>query len=193
MTRQLRIYVPNASVHVIHRGNNRTAVFLDDTDRHVFLRFLRRASDRHSLSIHGFVLMDTHYHLVATPTDERSLPRAMQELGVRYVRYFNRKYERIGTLWNSRYRGLLIADERYWFTCLQYVEHNPVKAGMVAAPEAYAWSSYRRHAFGEGFPWLTEHHLYIRLGPTPAARQDAYRALCRTPVAEEDIIDQRLA
>jgi putative transposase len=192
MPRKRRIYRPDVSVHVIHRGNNRGLIFRDNADRHVFLRLLRDSSEHHGVGVHGFALMDNHYHVIATPAEEHSLPRAMHELGFRYVTYFNRKHDRIGTLWNSRYRGLLIEDERYWFTCLRYVEYNPVKAGIVDAPERYKWSSYHRHAFGDGLTWLAEHHLYTALGPTPGSRQEAYRALCGTPVTEADIVAQRL-
>ena len=80
------------------------------------------------LRVHGYALMDTHYHLLVTPPDPVCLPATMKELGGRYVRYFNRRYERIGTLWNGRYRDLLIHDERYWLTCLRYIEQNPVRA-----------------------------------------------------------------
>jgi putative transposase len=169
MGRKPRVYVPGVSVHVIHRGHNRGEIFGDDTDREVFLAFLRTAAGQHRLDVHGFVLMDTHYHLVATPTSKQCLPNAMKELGGRYVDYFNSKYDRIGSLWNGRYRGLLIDDERYWFTCLRYVEHNPVEAQMVPTAEAYRWSSYRFHAFGADVPWLVPHHLYLALGTTPSA------------------------
>lgn len=192
MPRKPRIYAPDVSVHVIHRGINRGPIFFDDTDREVFLTLLRAASEHHVLSVHGFSLMDTHYHLIATPSNERCLPRAMKELGGRYVYYFNRRYERIGTLWNGRYRGLLIDDERYWFTCLRYIDFNPVKAGIVRDPEAYRWSSYRSHARGDPYTWLVEHHLYRALGPCPATRQEAYRAMCAECVTEAEIVGLRL-
>ena len=85
--------------------------------------------------------------------------------------------QRIGTLWNGRYRGLLIEDERYWLTCLRYVEQNPVRAGMVEAPGDYAWSSYAAHAFGKWPTWLTPHCIYQSLGRTDSERQRAYRQI----------------
>ena len=112
-----------------------------------------------------------HYHLMVTPPDARSLPATMKELGERYVQYFNRRHDRIGTLWNGRYRGLLIHDERYWLTCLRYIEQNPVRAGMVRTPDDFAWSSYRFHALGAESDWLVPHWLYLELGSTPEERQ----------------------
>jgi putative transposase len=115
-----------------------------------------------------------------------ALPRMMKELGERYVKYFNREVDRVGTLWNGRYRGLIIDDERYWLTCLRYVEQNPVRAGMVEAPGDYQWSSYRAHAGGKWDDWLTPHPLYQSLGVTASERQRAYQAICSENVADTE-------
>jgi REP-associated tyrosine transposase len=193
MARRPRIYIPDVSIHVIQRGNNRGAIVADDTDREVFTAFLRRAATYHQLSVNGYVLMDTHYHLVVTPPDPRSLPETIKELGERYVQYFNRRHNRVGTLWNGRYRGLLITEERYWLTCLRYVEQNPVRARMVRTADAHPWSSYRTHAYGAESNWLTSHRLYLELGSTPEQRQAAYRAICGVPVTEAEMAELRLA
>jgi len=111
----------------------------------------------------------------------------MKQVGEEYVRYFNRKYDRIGTLWTGRYRGIDIGDEKYWLTCLRYVEQNAWRAGMVSSPDAYPWSSYRVHAFGESSDWLELHHVYLALGRTPEDRQRAYRAICGIPLADDEL------
>ena len=191
MSRPPRIFVPDISVHVIHRGINRTAIVFDDGDRALFLGLLRRTAERHRLLIHAFVLMDTHYHLIVTPPDQFSLPETMKDLGERYVRYFNRRYRRIGTLWNGPYRSLLIYDATYWLTCLRYIEQNPVRARMVQRPENFSWSSYRFHAFGAKYDWLTPHETYLALGTTPFDRQNAYRAICEAPVSDAELLEQR--
>ena len=149
MPRPPRIFIPDISVHVFHRGINRSAIVADEHDLEHLLEFIVRATRRHDVVVHGFALMTTHYHLVVTPSGEDALPKAMQEIGIRYTRYFNRKYSRIGTAWNDRYGAALLDEEPYFFNCLRYVELNPLKAHMVAAPEAYRWSSYRVHALGE--------------------------------------------
>jgi putative transposase len=130
--------------------------------------------------------MKTHYHLVVTPSGEGVLPRAMQEIGIRYTRYFNRKYGRIGTVWNDRYCAVLLDNERYWYNCFRYVELNPLAAHIVATPEASQWSSYRVHALGEASGWLTPHRLYVALGPTAEVRQAAYRSMCAIPLTYEE-------
>jgi REP-associated tyrosine transposase len=186
MPRSRRIFVAGISVHVIQRGNNRVPIFACRNDFEYFLELLRRFARNFCVTLHAFVLMTNHYHLIVTPTTDKALPKMMKSLNGGYVRYFNRRQERIGTLWNGRYRGLLIEDERYWLTCLRYVEQNPVRAGMVQTPVNYEWSSYRAHAFGKWPAWLTPHAVYQSLGRDDGERQRAYRELSGRPVKSDD-------
>jgi REP-associated tyrosine transposase len=190
MARRPPLYIPDLSVHVFPRGINRGAIALDDIDHEHVLRAIIRAAQRYGLEINALALMTTHYHLVVTPTCEGALARSMKAIGVSHTRYFNRKYGRIGTMWNGRYGAMLLEDERYWYNCLRYVDLNPFRARMVAAPEDWRWSSYRFHAFGEPCDWLTPHPLYMRLGPTGKARQEAYRSMCAVPLTDEEIDQQ---
>ena len=171
-----RVFVPCLSVHVFQRGHNRAPIFAADDDYEQFLRLAREATARNGVDVHGFGFMTNHYHLVATPQRESSLPRAIQALAGKYTRYYNKRYGRTGTLWGGRYQTRHIEDERYWLTCLRYVEANPVEAKIVVSPEDYRWTSYRVHALGEPSDWLVPHDLYLRLGATPVERQRAYRA-----------------
>jgi putative transposase len=166
------------SFHVIQRGHNRCDAFCDEADCDRFLDAVRRASERWHTSVHGFALMKTHYHLVVSPGDANSLPRAVKQYGSEYVRYFNRKYDRVGTLWRGRYQAIWIKDDRQLLACLRYVDRNPVAANIVDQPEKYRWSSYRAHAFGVSERWLTEHPTYMALGTTASTRRAVYRALC---------------
>ena len=191
MPRRSLIYVPDVSVHVYPRGINGGAIVRDDDDRERLLRVVIKATRCHGVEINALTLMTTHYHLIATPTWDGALAKSMQEIGIRHTRYFNRRYGRMGTIWNERYGAVLLDDERYWYTCLRYVELNPFRAHMVAAPEDSRWSSYRCHAFGEPLDWLTPHPLYIRLGATAKARQEAYRAMCAVSLTDEEIDRQR--
>jgi len=191
MARRPRVYVDGMAVHLIQRGNNRIAIFGEFADYSAFLMMLEEAATRHVVVVHAFVLMTNHYHLLATPVDQQSLSGMMQELGVRYVRHFNRRHGRIGTLFNERYRGKLVGDERYVLTCLRYIEQNPVRAGMVPTPGAYRWSTYRVHALGERSSFVRSHHVYERLGRDPAERQAAYHAICGTALTETELGEQR--
>lgn len=189
-----RIFVPGVSVHVIRRGINRCAVFRDDDDRLFFLRELRSIARETGAIFNALVMMETHYHGLATPPTKSALSMTMKAIGERYVAYFNQKYRRIGTLWTGRYRAIPIQTERYWFNCLRYIEQNPVRAAMVRSPADYRWSSYRRHAYGQSVPmfeWLTEHPLYRSLGSTPQERQAAYRGMCAVPLTDDELELQR--
>jgi len=182
-----RIVIPGLSVHLIRRGNNRCAIYGDDDDRRRFLAMLQDAATRYGTAIHAFVQMTTHYHAIVTPDSESSLPNTMKKLGEDYVEYFNGKYGRIGTLWSGTYRAIPIPTERYWLNCLRYIEQNPVRAGMVAAPGDFSWSSYATNALGEPNELLTEHHVYRALGSTPEERQAVYRAMCGVALTEEEL------
>ncbi len=180
------MFLPGLSHHVCHRGNDRTEIFQDDGDRTVFLVLLGRALRRGDVKMHGYSLMGNHYHALVTAPDEGALPLAMQRFGRGYVRYFNERYQRTGTLWEGRYHASLITDERHWLTCLKYIERNPVKARMVESPEDYPWSSYRHHAFGDANPLVTSHHLYESLGRTATPRQAEWRRTCGEALSPDD-------
>jgi putative transposase len=127
--------------------------------------------------------MDTHYHLMVTPGDDKALARTMMALGRDYGGYYNRKHDRIGTIWNGRYTAIPILDLTYWLTCLRYIEQNPVRARMVADPSDYKWSTYRIHAFGQPPGWIDLHDTYLALGADAAQRQQAYREMCGISVS----------
>lgn len=178
MARLPRLYVPGCPQHIIVRGNARRAVFLDDADRSAYLTWLAGAVRDYRLELLAYVLMENHVHLLAIPPAEGVLGRAMQSLGRRYVRYFNDRHGRAGTLWEGRYRATIVDSERYLLECMRYIDLNPVRAGAVGDPGDWRWSSYQHHVGGVVDPMLTEHQLIWSLGNTPFARQAAYRALC---------------
>ncbi len=167
-------------------------MFSDDEDCETYLSMLRALSGAENLAVHGFALMRTHDHLLVTPADDMALPRAMRRLGATCVRYFNGKHGRIGTLLNERYKGLIVADERYWLTCLRYIEQNPVRAGIVGRPEEYRWSSYRVHTGVESSDWIKPHPVFDALAKELTQRHALYEALCATPLTRAELIGQRV-
>jgi putative transposase len=112
-----------------------------------------------------------------TPQTPAGIGRVMQSVGRRYVRYFNDTYRRSGTLWEGRYRATLIDSEAYLFTCYRYIELNPVRAGLVAGPADYPWSSYGANALGRRDALVRPHARYSALGTGAERRRSAYRAL----------------
>jgi putative transposase len=179
MPRKPRFYLPDVPAHVIQRGNNRQAVFFCDDDYRAYLAWLRESAARHGCAIHAYVLMTNHVHLLVTPETRDAISRTIQHVGRHYVTYVNSQYGRSGTLWEDRHKGSIISSEAYLLACSRYIELNPVRAGMVTAPEDYRWSSYRANAGGESCPLLRYHAIYMALGDSPESRQRAYRELFR--------------
>ena len=162
-------------------------MFSRTADYEHFLQLMREATEDHTTAIHAYVLMTNHIHLMATPATETSIPGFMKQVGEQYSLYFNTTYVRTGTPWDGRYKALLLTDERYWLTCLRYIEQNPVRAGMVLRAEDYSWSSYGMHAFGKSQEGLHSHALFDALGRSPAERSEAYRHLSATPLNEDEV------
>jgi putative transposase len=163
--------------HVIQRGNNRQAIFLTDEDRRFMLALLQEAAHIHQVAVHAYVLMSNHFHLLLTPQTDEGVPKMMQSVGRRYVRYFNDRTRRSGTLWEGRYKSTLIQTDAYLLTCMAYIDLNPVRAGMVAQPADYAWSSHGVYLGLRQDRLITPHPLYWALGNTPFSREAAYAAL----------------
>jgi putative transposase len=185
MTRRRTLY-PNAVVHVVQRGHNRAAVFVDDIDCTYYLRCVRDAAIRSDSSVHAYVLMTNHVHLLVTAYQEESLPRMMAMLGTNYVRYFNARHARTGTLWEARYRAALVESDRYFFACMRYIEMNPVRAGLASEPRDYRWSSFRANGMGVTDPVIVEHSAYEGLGTTSSQRHAAYLRLFGDSRNEDD-------
>ncbi len=164
-------------LHITQRGNNRGRSFADAHDFRRFRQVLHEASVGAGCAIHAYVLMSNHVHLLVTPVSDRGPAQMMQAVGRRYVRYFNDRHARTGTLWEGRFRSSLIDSQLYFLTCSRYIERNPVRAGIVAGPGDYAWSSFGCNAHGHADPLITPHSLYMALGATPAERQASYRAM----------------
>ncbi len=179
MPRRSRIIVPGVPLHIIQRGNNRQPCFFTDEDYQHYLEWLKEYSKSTGCSIHAFVLMTNHVHLLLTPQGNESVGVLMKRLGQRYVQYINRTYMRTGTLWEGRFRSSVIEQESYLFLCQRYIELNPVRAGMVDHPGQYRWSSYRQNGQGERFEVIDPHELYLNLAEDHEERLLAYRELFR--------------
>ncbi len=113
------------------------------------------------------------------------MSRMMQGFGCLYVQYFNSKYGRTGTLWNGRFKSCLIQEEPYLLQVYKYIELNPVRAGMVADPGAYRWSSYQMNGLGEVSYLCTPHQEYLSLGKDADERQRNYREYLFQNIDEE--------
>ncbi len=174
MARLSRLTLPGHPHHVIQRGNNRQAIFASMADYQTMLDLLDENARKFSVAIHAYVLMGNHFHLLATPQTADGLPQMMQAVGRRYVRYFNDKQKRTGTLWEGRYKSTLIQTESYLLACMAYIDLNPVRANMVVQARDYPWSSHTHYVGLRTDKLLTPHALVWALGNTPFAREAAY-------------------
>lgn len=187
MARLPRFFVPGVPLHIVQRGNNRQAIFHRSVDRRLFLGLLREGSRRCNVDIHAYVLMPNHVHLLGTPADARAAPRLMQWVGCSYVRWFNDRYRRTGTLWEGRYRASVVDHERYLLACMRYIELNAVRAGLVGAARDHRWSSFRCNALGASDDLIHPHSVYLDLGKTRERRALAYLGLFDSELSATDV------
>ncbi len=182
MARLPRLTLPDYPHHIIQRGNNRQAIFSSAADYQMLLGLLDENTRKFGVALHAYVLMNNHFHLLATPGTDDGLPQMMQAVGRRYVRYFNDSRGRSGTLWEGRYRSTLIEAERYLLACMAYIDLNPVRAGLVTEVRNYPWSSHGHYVGLRSDRLVTPHALFWALGNTPFAREAAYADLVQAGV-----------
>jgi REP element-mobilizing transposase RayT len=161
--------------HVTSRGNEQRPIFRDDHDRQAFLDDLARVIDRLRWRLHAFVLMTNHYHLLME-TPETTMSRGMRELNGVYSQRFNRRHRRVGHLMQGRFKAILVEKEAHLLELTRYVVLNPVRAGMVARPERYRWSSYRATAgLTPPPPWLETRWTIGQFAPDSSLGVRLYR------------------
>jgi len=177
MPRQSRLVLPQVATHIVQRGNNKDVTFLVESDYLVYMHHLRDLAGKLECAVHAYCLMTNHVHLLVTPTSREACISLMRNLGQRYVQYFNRCHYRTGTLWEGRFRSCVAESSRYVLACYRYIEMNPVRAGMVAAPQDYRWSSHSGNIGVREDPLLSPHPEFSALAADRGARWTAYRDL----------------
>ena len=165
MARKPRIHYPGALYHVILRGNARQDVFSDEKDRYRFYLLMQEGIERYGHRVLAFCLMTNHIHL-ALQVGEVSLSRIMQNLAFRYTRWVNWRLKRSGHLFQGRYKAVLVDADSYLLELGAYIHLNPVRASMVATPEAYPWSSHRAYLGNELIPWLNTDYILSQFSAT---------------------------
>ena len=180
MARPLRLEHSGAIWHVTSRGNARQDIALDDTDRGRFVETLARVVTAVRWRLHAWVLMTNHHHLLVE-TPEANLARGMQQLNGIYSQAFNRRHDRVGHLFQGRYKGILVEREAHLLELVRYVVLNPVRAGMVRTPADHRWSSYAETAgLRDAADWLEVDWTLAQFG----SRLDAARRRFREFVSE---------
>jgi REP element-mobilizing transposase RayT len=151
---QRAIEFPGAVYHVTSRGDRREPIFVNDVDRHALLAVLAQATQRFDAQVLAYCLMGNHYHLVLH-TRQANLSLLMRHLNGVYTQGHNRRHGKVGHVFQGRFKAILVDRDAYLLTLCRYVELNPVRAGLVAAPADWAWSSYLAHTGSTESPvWL---------------------------------------
>ena len=155
MTRPLRIIYPGAIYHITVRGNRKQDIFLDNTDRKIFLQTLTSVIKSYHWICHAYCLMNNHYHLIIE-TPETNLSSGMRDLNGIYTQRFNKRHNTTGHVFQGRFKAFVVEKESYLLEVSRYVVLNPVRSGLVMSPEKWPWSNF---CFTSGLkkspPWLT--------------------------------------
>ena len=175
MPRKARVILQDTAHHIVQRGHNRNAVFIESTDYHYYLNTLQEWKQKLGIKIYSYCLMTNHVHLILDPCqNEHSIGKMMKRLAGRQTRYVNALERRTGSLWEGRYKSSPIEMDTYLLACCRYVEMNPVRAGMVNRPEEYDWSSYRQKT-GTETTWIDIDTCYLALSEVESERRQRYR------------------
>jgi len=185
MARPLRIEFPGALYHVTARGNRRERIYVDDADRLAWLNLFGNVCDRYRWLCYAWCLMENHYHIVIE-TKEANLAAGMRHLNGVYTQKTNHRHERVGHVFQGRYKGILVQKESHLLELSRYVVLNPVRAGLVSRVEDWPWTSYHAMIRPPKSPhWLHTDFLLAQFGTrrSQAVRQyiDFVRAGAQLP------------
>ncbi len=142
MARHPRFQAPDYIRHVMARGNGRQAIFLDDHDRRHFIYLLEDALQQFAVECWNYCLMPNHYHLTILPR-RPNFSAAIRRINGSYGLWWNRRHGQVGHVFQGRFKDQLVDRDSYLLNLTRYVAMNPVRAGLVACPEDWAWSSHR--------------------------------------------------
>ena len=188
MARYPRLFLPDMPLHIVQRGHDRQPVFVQLQDFEFYISNLIEMKNELQIHVYSFCLMTNHIHLIVAPGDDvSSVSKLMCTLSARQTRYVNRLEKRTGTVWNGRFKASLIDTDAYLLACCRYVELNPVRAGIVVAPEEYRWSSYRFRAAMEDSQFLDDHSVFCVLGNSRSNRGIKYQEFVATGIPEAEL------
>ena len=175
MPRSARIIIPNAFYHILNRGNNKETIFIDDADFIFFLRQVKKYKEKFGLKIYHYCVMPNHFHCLVLVQNPQDLTKFMHATMLVYAQYLQRKYNKIGHVWQGRYKSSLIEKEDYLLRCGYYIEDNPRRAGLIQELKYWPWSSYHFYAYGKPDSIIDIDEDYLYLGGTVIERQLNYQ------------------
>ena len=185
MGRKHRTWFQGAKYHITSRGNRKSSLFYDEEDRKKYLSFLKETMIRFPFTLHSFCLMTNHTHL-QLQTSDTSPAIIMSHINTKYAKYFNKKYNYSGHVFEKRYGAELLDSLDYEFDVSKYIHLNPLKAGLVDELEDYSWSSYNAYVNGEASQLVDTKHL-LSYFPSPASQH--YEEYVKTPLMDLFLLD----
>ena len=172
--------------HSTWRSHNFSLVLESDAAREKFLSLLRNYREKFGILIHSYCLMGTHPHVMCLSTKgQEAFSTFWKRVNQCFARWYNRRTKGRGQVVMERLRSPRIQDGRHQLEVMRYGDMNPVRAGLVASPNHWKWSSFRHYAFGEPDDLITDAPEYLALGRTAADRREAYRHLLASSLSEE--------
>jgi len=175
MSRHARYTLSDLPQYVIQRGHNNEHIFLEENDYLYYADCLQDACIQSGCVVHVYAFFHNHVHLLITQQTPNGIARLFQSLGRRYVRYFNDRHGRSGTLWEGRYKACLVQSTHYLMVCHRYIELYSVRNGVAKTAEAYRWSSASSYLQGTSNKLIKRHHVFFSLADNAEKRQRIYR------------------
>ena len=185
MARLPRLTLPGLPHYVLQRGNNLQDIFVDAQDYGQMRDLMREMARRFQVDVHAYALLPNQQHLLVTPQQAESLPQFMQSIGRSYVRYFNNRHGRSGTLWEGRYRATVLDAQSFLLPCMVVVESQPLVQGLVVRPQDYAWSSCAHHVGLQHDSLVRDHAQFWAMANTPFEREAAYQRVVEQGVSQQ--------
>ncbi len=172
------------------RGINRQNIFEDKEDRYKFLEILKNCKELSSFELLAFCLMSNHVHLLIRIVGE-PLDLVIKRIGSRYVQWYNKKYDRIGHLFQDRFRSENVEDDQYLLTVFRYIQQNPMKAGLEEEPGTYPWNSYL--AYREGCGSITDTEMITGMFSSRESLIRFMKEPCTDRVMDDEDTERRLS
>lgn len=188
MARRRRYHLPGATYHVILRGNGGERIFFRDEDCCRMCLLIQEGIERYGHRLLGYCFMTNHLHL-AIQVNQVNLSRIMQNIAFRYARYVNKEHNRIGHLFQGRFKSILVESNRYLKELIRYIHLNPVRAGMVVNPEDYRWSSHNTYLGTDSLLWITRDYLLHRFSNIESTAIEMFQNYVKAAIGIPEEID----
>lgn len=193
MGRPVRIYYPGLIYHILNRGNNRQAVFVEAQDYQHYLEILQHYKEKFAFKLFAYCLMTNHIHLLLQVSEKASISKIMQAITIAHTRYYHYKYQASGHIWQGRFKSPIVSDDEYLLTTMRYIEQNPLRAGIVKNLKDYRYSSFTANTQPgtNGIIDRDDNPVYNSLGNNLEDRSRAYENLVLSTLKEQELQEVR--